>query len=78
VPARMCGGGGGDPQCPRDLRRVSTVARVPELRVRLPLGLRVCVCVCVCVCPDNVCCHIKASVSGRSSFQRSRTECGVS
>jgi len=33
----------------------------------------------VCVCLDNIlCCHIKVSVSGRSSFQGGRSECGVS
>jgi hypothetical protein len=59
------------PQWPRCLRRGSATARIPELRVPIPVGVLMSL-------VSSVCCQLEVSSSGRSLVQRSPTQCGVS
>ena len=59
-------------QWPHGLRRGSVVSCLQGLRVRIPPGYG-------CLWLVGVlCCQVEISASGRSLFQRSPTECGVS
>jgi hypothetical protein len=59
-------------QCPCGLRCVFAAARLLGLWVRIPAGHG-----CLSLV-SIVCCQVEVSVTGRSLFQNSRTECGVS